>query len=79
MPRFYFHVHDGQSVRDAEGTELNDCKHARREAIKLAGQILDNEAAKVELAESWRMDVADETGVTVFRLAFSLRATAPAE
>ena len=76
MPRFFFHVHDGRAVLDEEGTELPDFDQARREAIRLAGQILDNEAPNLELAEDWHMDVTDESGLILFRLDFTLTASA---
>ena len=68
MPRYFFDVHDGYSSTDTDGTELPDWQTARREAVRLAGQILTDEADKLLLGEEWRMEVTDATGLTMFKL-----------
>ena len=35
MPWYYFHVTDGSTIPDTDGTELPDETSARREAVKL--------------------------------------------
>jgi hypothetical protein len=40
MPRYFFHMRDGSTVLDAEGTELPDLKAARDEAIRACGEML---------------------------------------
>ena len=40
MPRYYFHVRDGQYIPDEAGTELRDLPAAHTEAVKLAGEML---------------------------------------
>jgi hypothetical protein len=40
MPRYYFHVKDGHTSPDREGTELPDLNAARRSAVALSGEIL---------------------------------------
>ena len=70
VPRYFFHVYDGYSTTDTEGTELPDWHSARREAIRLAGQILNDEADKLLLGEGWRMEVTDVAGHTLFQLDF---------
>ena len=46
MPRYFFHVTDGSSVRDDEGTELPDIYTAQAEAIRMSGEILRDMGAK---------------------------------
>ena len=70
MPRYHFHIHDGRAVRDEDGIELADAQVARRDAIRLAGQVLDDEAFRLPLGEDWMMEVTDETGLVLFRLDF---------
>lgn len=70
MPRYFFNVHDGQSEYDEEGVELPDLDHARREAIRLSGNIFDSEAKKIALGDEWRMEVTDEKGMILFRFDF---------
>jgi hypothetical protein len=74
MPRYFFHVMDGQVGIDDEGTELPDADAARLEALKTAGSILAAGEANGMLAETpWNMTVVDESSRTVFTLAFQAR------
>jgi len=72
VPRYYFHVFDGADYIDREGTELPDWDAARTEAIRFAGEILKDEAKRVGLGENWHLQVTDETGLTLFRLDFTV-------
>lgn len=76
MPLFYFHVHDGVSRPDRDGTELSDWHAARLEAIRLAGAILQDEAQHVALGEDWHMEVTDRSGLVLFRLDFTVMLSA---
>ena len=40
MPRYFFHVYDGYSSLDQDGTELPDIYTAQAEAIRTSGEIL---------------------------------------
>jgi hypothetical protein len=71
MPRYFFNVHDGRSVRDTEGTVLRDIDAARREAVKTAAAMLSDDAERFWTGEDWSMDVVDVEGVTLFTLTFS--------
>ena len=66
MPRYYFHVIDGN-----EGTELADLRQARIEAIHLAGSILRDEGDEFWNGEQWHMNVTDASGQSVLKLQFS--------
>jgi hypothetical protein len=70
MPRFHFHVHDGISALDTEGTELPDWQAARLEAIRLAGDILKHDADRIALGEDWRIEVTDHAGLILFQMTF---------
>ena len=70
MPRFHFHVHDGYSALDTEGTELPDWQAARLEAIRLAGDILKHDADRIALGEDWRIEVTDHAGLILFQMTF---------
>ena len=76
MPRFHFNVYDRVCVLDTEGTELPDRQAARLEAVRYAGALLVDEAQHVARGEDWRMDVTDEVGLVLFRLDFSVMASA---
>lgn len=70
MPRYHFNVYDGVSEPDLTGTELADWQVARLEAIRLAGQILKDEAHRIALGEDWRIEVTDSTGLILFQMTF---------
>jgi hypothetical protein len=78
MPRYYFHVYDGISSVDAEGTELADIAAARRDAVKLMGRIMLDDAQAAWNADDWRLDVTDEHGLTLFSLLFAVTDCTPA-
>jgi hypothetical protein len=76
VARFFFHIFDGMSFRDEEGTELDGWREARFEAVRLAGEVIASEARHLELGEDWHMEVADAQGLLLFRLDFLIAASA---
>ena len=71
MPRYFFHVTDGYSIRDAEGTELPDIYAAQDQAIRTSGEILRDMGAEFWNGTEWALDVTDENGQILFALRFS--------
>jgi hypothetical protein len=56
MPRYYFHIEDDHTEVDHAGVELPDLEGARAEAIRSAGELLRNGAAKsLWSGKAWRM------------------------
>ena len=76
MPLFHFNVHHGGGSPDEEGTDLADPDCARVEAIRLAGILLAENAHEIGPDRDWQMDVTDDAGLTLFRLHFSVAASA---
>jgi hypothetical protein len=70
MPRYFFHIEDGSSVHDDEGTELKDLTVAKCEAVKLAGQMICDAAGEFWEHEEWKLTATDEDGLTLFCLQF---------
>ena len=70
MPRYHFNIYDGITSIDRDGTELPDVQSARREAMILAGAVIEDSAKISKLGEEWRMEVTDDTGLLLFRLDF---------
>lgn len=68
MSLFFFNVFDGHSATDTEGTELPNRQSARREAIRLAGHVLYDEADRFFPDEDWRLEVTDTAGRLVLAL-----------
>ena len=71
MPRYFFHVIDGRSIIDNQGSELASLKEARVEAIQLAGAILRDEGDTFWNGQEWHLDVTDASGQSVLKLRFS--------
>ncbi len=78
MPRFHFNVHDGSEHPDVEGAELDDVPAARKYALRYFGELLHGDPCTVWSGEEWKMDVTDDTGLTLFSLHFiAIDAPAP--
>ncbi len=68
MPRFYFHIHDGEFIPDEDGTELPDVSAARIEAARYAGQLLANKPEQAWETEGWSVEVTDDHRLVLFKL-----------
>ena len=71
MPRYFFHVDDGFSTRDVDGTDLPDIFAAQGEAIRLSGELLREMEAKFWNGVEWSLTVTDENEGVLFILRFS--------
>jgi hypothetical protein len=71
MPRYYFHVRDGDDLRkDPEGIELPDLEAARAKAVSLA--CASWSAAPPDREHNDRtFEISDETGQRVLTVPFS--------
>ncbi|MCE4226563.1 hypothetical protein HCU64_22735 [Methylobacterium sp. C25] len=72
MPRFHFHIYDGFTARDPNGTELPDYAAARRMALRVAGELISEEGREVKLGEEWRLEVTDDADLVLFRIDFNI-------
>jgi hypothetical protein len=72
MPRYFFHVQDGATILDDEGTELPDLAAAKDEAISTSGQMLkDGGIISLWNGTPWKMWVTNEAQKTLFTVNFS--------
>lgn len=63
MPRYFFHVRDGQTFReDPEGSELPDLTAAHREALTDARHILADRLRAGEVLDGQRFEITDGDG-----------------
>lgn len=82
MPRFYFHVRDGDIfAEDEEGIIMEDCAAARAQAIRGARDIMAAAVQKGELDLGSFVEVEDENGNCVFLVSFAdaLQVRAPSQ
>ena len=61
MARFFFHVGNGDELRDDAGMDLNSLKEAREEALLTASELLGGDGPFWSLA-AWSVRVTDEAG-----------------
>lgn len=72
MPLFHFHIDDGVSIPDPDGTELRSAMEAKRQAVAAAGEMLsDLDGDFWRSGSPWTMHVTDEAGLLIFSLSFS--------
>lgn len=72
MVRFYFHTENGRRRPDDEGCELADLSTAKREAVRVLGEILRDgqefwETEELRLVVSSTADAADAVFVVEVR------------
>lgn len=70
MPRYFFHVMDGQDFPDHQGVEVADLPDARRHAIRVAGNLLLDISDTFWSTGEWTIRVADYRDLTQFQLTF---------
>ena len=70
MPRFYFHLRDGESIDDPDGMFLPDAGMARLEAIRSARDIMAEDVRRGTLDLSVRIEVTDENGEPILAVPF---------
>jgi hypothetical protein len=68
VPRYFFHVADGDDFVDLQGTELANLEAARREAVRLAGALLSDKPELFWASSEWVMRVTDAKNLTLFQL-----------
>ena len=70
MPRFFFHLRDGESIDDPDGVFLPDTRSARLEAIRSARDIMAEDIRRGQLSLSHRIEVTDENGEPILAVPF---------
>ncbi len=72
MPRYHFSVLDDTAYIDNAGTELASIHEARREPRRYAGELLADSARGFSPDREWRVEVTDNLGLVLFRLAVAM-------
>ena len=71
MPRYFFHIIDGNEYPNTEGTVLANPDTARAEAIVVSGEMLKDLGGEFWGNGEWQVRVEDEAGNKVCALTFS--------
>jgi hypothetical protein len=66
MPRYYFHLDDGQRIEDYSGNELPDVTNAKHIAGMIARKFAQTDMAN-RTPSKWFIIVTDEDGDEVHR------------
>jgi len=78
MPRYFFHVHDGETYPDMQGTEFPNLLAARMEAVRFIAALLAEKPERFWQSTEWTLRVAEETDSTLFTLTFFASDAGPA-
>ena len=70
MPRYFFHVRDGQEYLDADGSELENFAAAQLYSLQIMTQLLSTVDYALWNGQEWRLHVEDEAGKELFLLKF---------
>lgn len=63
MPKFYFHIRDGQDLaRDPEGAEFETLEAARKEAINSARELLSQRILRGDVVDGQAFELTGEDG-----------------
>jgi hypothetical protein len=77
MPLYYFHVANGDTILDEDGTDFNDLQSVKIAAIKTSGEMLRDFAPQLAIASNgpWSLWVTDKPqgqGNTLLKLEFTV-------
>jgi hypothetical protein len=71
MPRYYFHIRQGdKTIHDDEGTECESLDAMRDEALQSAREIMSDAVRSGGLGEDRKFVIKDSKGDTVHELPF---------
>lgn len=74
MPRYHFHIDNGEFTVDKTGTDFPDLETAKLQAVRAAGQmIMEIRRSFWESQTPWVMNVTDEQGQLAFTLMFAAK------
>lgn len=72
MPRYFFHIDEARCHIDTEGLDLPDLEAAKREALKIIGELMiDNAVGGMWSIGGWSMTVAGECAQELFVIRLS--------
>ena len=67
MPRYFFHIYDGDAFLDDEGTVLPDLQQAKETAFRaIIGFLKNHEESPTDAA--WRLDIVNQAGEVLLSL-----------
>lgn len=70
MARYFFHVHDGETMPDPVGRELPNMRAVRIEAVKRVSSLLGDDPERFWNGQDWSLEVRDSQDLILFTLEF---------
>lgn len=70
MPKFFFNIEDGTSIRDDDGADYPSIAAAQCAAVEYAGALISDQSGEFWNSGEWSMTVSSETGLSLFSLQF---------
>lgn len=70
MPRYFFHVVNGDFIPDNEGMEIAEVDRVKDEAVRIAGDMIRDQGLKLWKTGRYDMYVVDERNKTQLKLSF---------
>ena len=71
MARFFFHVIDGEFVQDPTGIECATPADVKRQAVRIAGEMIKDQGLELWKTRRYDLFVCDERNRTHLKLSFS--------
>jgi hypothetical protein len=71
MPRYFFHVVDGEFIPDSHGIECLNEGQVKGEAVRIVGEMLKSQGIDVWNTKHFDMFVCDDKNLTRFKLSFA--------
>lgn len=71
MPRFFFHVINGEFMPDTTGIECADAAAVKDQAVRITGEMINDQGLQLWKTGHFDMYVCDEKQKTHLKLSFS--------
>lgn len=68
MSQYFFHTYDGRNIYDHEGADLADLATARTQAVKLMGELLQDQPNDIWANRALSLTVTDEDQLVLFTI-----------
>ena len=72
MPRYYFHVVNGEFIPDSEGVECVDEDAVKAEAVRITGAMIEDQGIELWNTKHFDMFVCDDKNLTRFKLSVAV-------
>jgi hypothetical protein len=72
MPKFFFHVVNGDFIPDTQGIKCKHLDEAKSQAVRVAGEMLRDQGLALWRTRHYDMFVCDEANKTRLKLSFTV-------